>query len=106
MSTQLAIDFSREVRAAERGKARAGAAHHTDLRLAREIARELGADGSEVWADRVREVMAERWPDIEPGNWLGALFRGGEWRVVGFVRSKTAGSHGNRLLRYVRKAEA
>lgn len=102
MSTQLSL-LAPEVRAAERGIARAGAAHHTDLRLARQIARELGADGSEVWADRVREVMAERWPDITPGNWLGALFRGGEWEPAGLIRSKTVGSHANLLRTWRRK---
>ena len=84
----------------ERGIKLAASAHHTDLRIAREIAKELARDGREVCADDVREVLAERHPDIEPGNWLGALFRGKEWQAVGFVRSVTAGSHGNRILRW------
>lgn len=104
MSTQAVWDFPEE-RKKERGIKLAASAHHTDLRIARAIARELGADGSEVWADKVRVVLAERHPDIEPGNWLGALFRGKEWRPVGFVRSSTPGSHSNRLVAWKLRAK-
>jgi hypothetical protein len=99
-------DIPAEVKARDRGMRLAASAHNRDLELAREIARELGADGSHVWADRVRVVLAERHPDITPGNWLGSLFRGKEWEPKGFVYSRTPGSHSNRLVRWaLRKAE-
>lgn len=90
----------------ERGIKLAASAHHTDLRIAREIAKELARDGREVCADDVRAVLAERHPDIDGNmNWMGALFRerdswGPIWEPAGFVRSVTAGSHGNRILRW------
>ncbi len=106
MSTQPlsawdATPFEPEARARDRGMRVAASAHNRDLALARDIARELGADGSHVWADRVRVVLAERHPDIVPGNWLGALWERKLWKPVGFITSKTAGSHGNRLVLWV-----
>ncbi len=89
-----------EARAAERGKSIAASAHHTDLRLAREIALELGRNGQIVTADDIRRVLAERWPDIEPGNWLGAVWERKVWAPVGFAYSRTKGSHGNRIVQW------
>lgn len=96
VSDQLSLTF--EARAAERGKALAASAHNRDLQLARSIARELAADGREVWADLVR-FECERRPElgIVWGNWAGSLFAGGEWRFVRFTRSTAPGSHANLL---------
>lgn len=90
-----------EERAKEAGIKLAASAHHTDLRIAREIAKELAQGGREVCADDVRAVLAERHPDIDGClNWMGGLFRGKEWHAVGFVRSSTPGSHGNRIVKW------
>ena len=88
-----------EIRAAERGKAQAGSAHWRYLQLAREVARELCAGGRVTNGDEVRAELARRWPDMLEGNlnWLGAVWTK-EFRSVGFLRSRTPGSHGNRLL--------
>lgn len=96
---------NREIKAAERGKARAASAHYRDLQIAREIARDLSLGGTrEVSADDVRRVLKQRHPDISPGNWLGSLFRGSEWAPAGFVKSETPGSHGNRLVLWRRRS--
>lgn len=90
-----------EERAKSVGIKLAASAHYRDLQIAREIAKEMARDGREVCADDVRAILAERHPDIDGcRNWMGALFRGKEWQAVGFVRSVTAGSHGNRILRW------
>ena len=39
-------------------------------------------------------------PELLSRNFLGCTFRTGEWEVVGTYRSRTAGSHANRLNRY------
>lgn len=87
-----------EAKAAERGKARAAAAHNRDLELARQIARELGRDGRVLCADDVR-FEAERRPElgIVWGNFAGSLFVGREWAFVGYTKSTAPGSHSNLL---------
>lgn len=93
-----------EERAKTRGMRVAASAHHTDLRLAREIARELGRDGSEVCADDLRIALAQQHPECLQGclNYLGSVFKGPGWRFAGYVKSRTRGSHGNRLCSWVR----
>lgn len=92
-------DVPVEVQKAERGKKLAAAAHYTDLRIARQLAREIYLAGCvPISADDVRRRLEVLHPDIEPGNWLGALFRGKEWQPVGFTKSRTPGSHANRLV--------
>ena len=105
MSTQLALAYDPEIRAAERGKALAASAHYRDLALAREIALELAQGGNVICADQVRLETLRRWPDIAWGNWAGSLFAGPRWRSVGFTRSRVDGSHGN-LLRTWRTTHA
>ena len=68
----------------------------------REIARELGADGSEISADDVRRVLAVRFPlefgpdvAIPRRNWMGSCFAGEEWECKGWTRSKAKGAHMN-----------
>lgn len=94
-----------ERKAKDRGMRVAASAHHTDLRLAREIARELGQDGEEVWADLVRVEMLMRFPDVAWGNWAGSIFTGGEWAFVGYTKSTAPGSHSHLLRLWVLKAE-
>ena len=87
-----------EIRAKRRGQARAESAHYRDMHLAREIAREIYLTaGFPISADDVRARMLARFPDTVFGNWMGSVFRDSEWRAVGFVNSKTAGSHANLL---------
>lgn len=89
-----------ESRAKARGMKLAGAARYRDLALARQVARELGADGRAVSGDDVRRVLGERHPETLEGNlnYLGAVWERKVWAPSGFVRSRTAGSHGNRLI--------
>ena len=35
---------------------------------------------------------------IAPGNWMGSIFRGKDWRAVGDKRSEAAGRHASRIL--------
>lgn len=85
--------------AKERGLKLAGAAHHTDLRLAREIAHELAREGRTISADDVRAVLAERHPDIDGCmNWMGSCFRGPGWEAAGMIKSATPGRHRSRIL--------
>lgn len=101
--TQASL-FDPEQRAAERGIARAGAAHYRDLQLAREIAKELYlGSGRPICADDVRAEMSRRFPDTVYGNWMGAVWKGQEWRPVGFTHSKTKNSHSNLLRTWVLK---
>lgn len=104
---QLAMDYTPhpEERAKVRGQRIAASAHHTDLRLAREIARDLGRDGREVCADDVRAAVLARWPDTAWGNWAGSIFAGREWMAVGLTRSTAEGSHANLLRTWRLKAE-
>ena len=96
-----------EDKAKRTGMARAASAHHTDLRIARDIARELAAGGKQVSADDVRAALAERHPDITgPFDFMGSCFRGKEWIPIGFTKSRTPGSHSNRLLIYRLKEQA
>lgn len=47
----------------------------------------------------MRRFLAERHPDIEgPFDFMGSVFRGKEWVPEGWVKSKTPGSHANRLV--------
>jgi hypothetical protein len=48
-----------------------------------------------VSADDARPIL-KKW-GIEPGNWLGALFKAPGWHMVGFHTSATRGGHGNRI---------
>ena len=88
-----------ESEAKARGIARAEGHHQREVDLARSIARELAEGGREISADDVRAAMTKRYPHLMVGNlnWMGSVFRGSEWRAVGFVHSKTKGSHANRL---------
>ena len=99
------LDEVTETKAKKRGMKLAASAHNRDLSLAREIARELGQDGEEVWADLVRVEMLMRFPDIAWGNWAGSIFTGGEWAFVGYTKSTAPGSHSNLLRTWVLKAE-
>lgn len=103
MSAQLAMAYEPEAVAKRRGMSLAASAAGRDLQLAREIALDLGADGREVWADLVRVEMLRRFPDTTFGNWMGSCFRRGDWTFAGYVKSETAGSHGNRLISWRRK---
>lgn len=105
MSTQTLLTYEPERLAADRGKARAAAAHNRDLILARQIARELGSDGRELCADDVRfAVQARPHLGIVWGNWAGSIFAGEEWIFAGYTKSRAEGSHGN-LLRSWRLKE-
>ena len=89
-----------EERAKKTGMARAESANHTNVRLARAVAKELCAGGRVICADDVRVALAERHPealesDGKKRNWLGSVFQTEDFRPVGMVRSKTPGSHGN-----------
>jgi len=108
MTAVWEIQDEPEVRAKVRGQARAESAHYRDVQLAREIARELYlAAGLPISADDVRVRMLARFPDTIFGNWMGSVFRGSEWRAVGFVNSKTTGSHANLLRTWaLRKGES
>jgi hypothetical protein len=48
---------------------------------------------SEVSADDARFILSH-W-GIEPGNWLGALFKHPDWEMVGQILSKADSRHGN-----------
>lgn len=63
--------------------------------------RELGAADAFVTADDAREIIdADPRYDGLNRNCLGSLFLGGAWIACGFHRSKTPGSHGNRLTKW------
>lgn len=103
MSTQPlsawdASPFEPETRARDRGMRVAASAHHTDLRIARQIAREVYLSGClPICADDVRATMLRRFPDTQWGNWAGSIFTGGEWTFAGYTKSTAPGSHGNLL---------
>lgn len=112
MSTQPlsawdASPFEPEVKARDRGMATSAAAHHTDLRIARQIAREVYLRGCiPICADDVRAEMLRRFPDTKWGNWAGSIFTGGAWECKGWTRSKAKGAHMNPIrLWALRKAE-
>lgn len=66
-------------------------------------ARDPDVDDPTVCADDAREVF-ESWdppsPDRLNRNFLGQLFRDGNWRKVGHTRSRTDGSHGNLIAEW------
>jgi len=74
-------------------------------RFRREV---YGAENAWVTADDARAILP-RCPFERPScnNFLGSLFKGGNWRAVGVMdhRSETPGSHGNRLMRWVYTGE-
>lgn len=94
--------YDAEERAKIRGQRRASSARHRDLALARQVAQELAQGGGEVTGDDVRRVLAERHPEALEGclNYLGSVWERDKWAPVGFVRSRTPGSHGNRLVQW------
>lgn len=68
--------------------------------------RRLYGDRAYVTADDARKHF-EGLPDIPPPdemsrNFLGCVFKGGGWEAVGFYKSKTEGSHANRVFRWAR----
>lgn len=48
-----------------------------------------------VTADDARKLLA-RW-GVPAGNWMGSLFKNGQWVMVGTRPSATPGRHGNRI---------
>ena len=94
------LDPARETRAKKRGMKIASAANHRNLVLAREIAREVYlSERRPICADEVRAEL-ERRPGLilcENYNWMGGMFKDGNWRQVGWTTSAQPGSHGNPL---------
>lgn len=86
-----------EDRAKEVGMARAESANMDNVRTARQIARELCADGRAISMDDVRAEMTKRHPGTVYGAWCGSVWVRGEFRPVGFTNSKVPGSHSNLL---------
>lgn len=63
-----------------------------------------GPESAPVTADDARRLLPRcPYPVPECKNFLGSLFKDGNWRAVGFMdhKSQTPGSHGNRLMRWV-----
>ncbi len=59
-----------------------------------------------VTADDARKYF-EGLPDVPPAdemsrNFLGCVFKGEGWEAAGFYKSRTKGSHANRVFRWVR----
>lgn len=55
-----------------------------------------GMDDYSVSADDVRKWCSN--VGVEPGNWIGSVFRGKNWVRVGDKKSESAGRHGSRIL--------
>ena len=65
--------------------------------------RRWAEDGHPITPDDARdyfESLNPPGPERLSRNFLGCVFRGREWEVVGTYRSATPGSHGNRLNIY------
>lgn len=61
-----------------------------------------GRDNAYVTADDGRRILPRcPYPVPECKNFCGAIFKAKGWRAVGFHKSETPGSHGNRLMRWV-----
>lgn len=69
------------------------------LEIARNIAREIGATGSDVDADMVGQEMERRGYSVESlGPAAGSIFKGREWEFTGRrVRSSRKSNHGREL---------
>lgn len=67
---------------------------------------DVGIANAWVTADDARRIIDadERFSGVNR-NFLGALFKVPGWRSVGFHKSETAGSHANRLMRWVWEGE-
>ncbi len=96
---QATLDFDREEAAKERGIRLAAEKNGDLLSLARRIARIIAFEDGTVDIDRVRRRLEISGVRFEPGNWMGAVFKGNEWRATGrFVKASHEGGH-NRLIR-------
>ena len=87
----------------ERGMRISAARRQGLLRLAREIAKMLARRNPQrlTDADQVQREMPIWFPDFEPqqlGNAAGSIFRGTEWRWVGWKKSERVSNHA-RMIR-------
>ncbi len=89
---QSNLEFEREKR--DFAMALAAEANPTVLRIFRCIAVELYEQtGEPISVVDVRNRAQTCGVHYESGNWLGSLFKGGEWEPVGFTQVTHKGGH-------------
>ncbi len=94
-----------EIKARDRGMARAESANWRNVQLAREAAKRAYSKlGRPISSDDIRNEAPELFEYTEgpKRNWMGSVWTE-EWRSVGMTRSRAEGSHGNLLRTWVLK---
>ncbi len=82
----------------ESGIAQAAAHRARILAFARDTARRLAAQRGTTNADDVSIALEQEGVDsTELGNAAGAIFRGKEWKFVGFMKSVRTSRHRNQI---------
>jgi hypothetical protein len=92
--TQLALELDKK----NSGMTLAAGNNAIILAKFRDIAERLGRTFVNVTIDNIREDAENAFIPYEPGNWMGSVFKGPNWKCVGFRISTHYGSHG-RIVR-------
>lgn len=72
------------------------------LEAARDVARQLGADGKETTIDMVRAKLPPP-ADVDP-RVMGAVFTRKEWICTGYTKSFRQASHGRPVGKFILKS--
>lgn len=92
--TDLFSDQIPEWQKKNRGQAVASVNHGLCLRIAREVAKEYASMNGTVSIENVRDGLITRGFDLSRRiNWLGSVFKGGEFELVEYTKSRHVGSH-------------
>ena len=86
-----------EARTKDRGKELSATNAEAMLLLARGCALWLAREFGRTDIDAVRAELERRSIKFVPGNWMGSVFAGKEWKAVGYKKAEHVGSH-NRMI--------
>jgi len=90
--TQLDLTFEQDKK--NRGMKLSAAKNQEYLDRARDLAREIGERTGTCSIEDVRMLAVSRGVFLPPANYLGSVFRDGNWLPAGWVTSYHKGSHG------------
>lgn len=96
------FDTTAGIKARDKGMAKAASNNPHLLEYARRLARNLAAKNGTVTADDVTEQMiAAGLSENEIGNWMGSVFKNGEFVPNGdYVKARRVKSHGRIIARW------
>ncbi len=72
------------------------------LQLFRKMAIALSKDGEPVSIEDVRAIAEVEGLEYTPGNWMGSVFKGDNWKPYGWIPCRHRESHGRHVRTWVR----